>query len=202
MKSKILVTYATKSGSTAEVAQAIGQKLAEGGAIVEVRPIKEVNHLNGYEAVIVGGPMIMGWHREAVKFVEQHRQALSRVPVAYFLIALRLTQTPASHVDGVPIYQDPGLAKPPQNGTKLSFKENYATVSNYLGPILQKVPQVKPVSAAFFGGKLDPTRLDLLSRLFVQVIIGARTGDYRHWPAINAWAAHLSPLLRGEAGGL
>ena len=61
--------------------------------------------------------------------------------------------------------------------------------------MLDKAPQVKPVSAAFFAGKLDYSRLDLLSRLFVQIIIGARPGDYRNWDAIRAWAASVRQML-------
>jgi menaquinone-dependent protoporphyrinogen IX oxidase len=52
-----------------------------------------------------------------------------------------------------------------------------------------------PVSAAFFAGKLDCSKLDFLSRLFVQVIIGAQSGDYRNWDAIRAWAAGLHSTL-------
>lgn len=198
MEHKILVAYVTKSGSTTEVARAIGQELAGDGVLVDVRPIKEVADPGGYDAVVVGGPMIFGWHREAVTFVERHQQALSQVPVAYFATALSLTSTADSNGCGVPVYEDPSLAKPPKNGAKLGFKERYATVSNYLGPALHKAPQVRPVSAAFFNGKLDTARLDLLSRLFVQLVIGARSGDYRNWEAIRAWAASLRPALIGE----
>ncbi|UCC65378.1 MAG: hypothetical protein JSV36_10180, partial [Anaerolineae bacterium] len=148
----VLVAYATKSGSTAGVAQAIGQELAGDEVHVDVHPIREVDDLSSYDAVIVGGPMIMGWHREAVNFVVRHQQALSRVPVAYFLTALSLTLTTDGTLNGVHVYQDPSLAKSPKNQAKLSFKERYATVSSYLQPALNKAPQVRPVSAAFFNG--------------------------------------------------
>jgi menaquinone-dependent protoporphyrinogen oxidase len=191
---QILIAYATKSGSTAEVAECIGKELNQDGAQVEVHPIKDVDDIGAYDAVIVGGPMIMGWHREAVQFMQKNQSALSRVPVACFLTALSLTETEAGF-DSIPVYQDPSLAKPPKNAGKLSFKEGYATVASYLRPVLDKAPQVKPVSAAFFAGKLDYSRLDLLSRLFVQVIIGARPGDYRNWDIIRAWAASLRRML-------
>jgi len=143
--------------------------------------------------------MIMGWHREAVQFLEKNQSALSQVPVACFLTALSLTETQTGF-DCIPVYKDPSLAKPPPtkgrtNADKLSFKERYATVASYLQPVLKKAPQVKPVSAAFFAGKLDYDTLDILSRLFVQVIIGAKPGDYRNWDAIRAWAAGLHPAL-------
>ncbi len=195
MQPKILITYATKSGSTAEVAQAIGGELAGHGALADVLPIESVHDLSRYNAVIIGAPMIMGWHSSAVEFIEQNWPALCQVPVAYFFLALNLTKTANGHVDGIPVFQDPSLAKLPKNAAKLSYKENYATVPNYLGPVLQKTPQVKPVSVAFFNGKLDTARLDLFSRLFVTMIIGARSGDYRNWDAIHAWAVDLFPTL-------
>ena len=195
MNRKLLITYATKSGSTAEVAEAIGQKLRGQGAQVDVMPITSVTDLSAYQGVIVGAPMIMGWHADAVKFVEQHQDALSRVPVSYFMLALNLTRTGDGKQNGVAVFQDPSLAKPPKNAAKLSFKENYATVTNYLDPVLKKAPQVKPVSVGFFNGSLDLGRLDLFSRLFVSLIIGAQPGDYRNWDAIRSWAADQAVRL-------
>jgi len=63
---KILVTFATESGSTREVAEEIGKTLRHNGTLVEVHPIRETRNLSAYDAVVVGGPMIMGWHREAL----------------------------------------------------------------------------------------------------------------------------------------
>ncbi len=41
----ILVTYATCTGSTVDVAEAIGQTLAKSGVQVEVLPMREVKKL-------------------------------------------------------------------------------------------------------------------------------------------------------------
>jgi menaquinone-dependent protoporphyrinogen oxidase len=198
MNGKILIAYATLSGSTAEVAEAIGETLGQEGMQVDVRPIKDVEDISDYAAVVVGGPMIVGWHGEAVKFLKRHRGALSQMPVAYFMTALNLTKTSQESVDGVPIYCDPRLPKAPGNPDKLSFKENYATSSRYLAPVLKKAPKVKPVSVGFFGGKLDYGTLNILQMLFVMLIIGARPGDHRNWEAIRAWGGSLRPSLLGE----
>jgi menaquinone-dependent protoporphyrinogen oxidase len=195
MVSKILVTYTTNAGSTTEVAEAIGRALTEGGTQVDLCRIGDVKDLGGYQAVVVGAPMIMGWHREAVAFLEAHHSELSRVPVACFATALSLTKTGDGVLGDTPVYLDPALARPPKNPKRPSYRENYATVSNYLGPVLAKVPQVRPVSVAFFGGKLDFGKLDLIQRLFVQFIIGARPGDFRNWDAIRAWATGLRAQL-------
>jgi menaquinone-dependent protoporphyrinogen IX oxidase len=167
MNRKILVAYATVSGSTTEVAEAIGETLGQEGTQVDVRPIKDVDDISDYEAVVVGGPMIMGWHRDAKRFLKKYQGALSQMPVAYFMTALNLTRISQESVNEVPIYCDSRLPRAPQNPDKLSFKENYATPSRYLDPVLKKAPKVKPVSVGFFGGKLDYSRLNILHMLFV-----------------------------------
>jgi menaquinone-dependent protoporphyrinogen oxidase len=195
MKRRILVAYTTNAGTTADVAQAIGEELGKDGVQVEVRRLEEVTSLDPYAAVVVGGPMIMGWHSAAVKFVKKHQRALSQVPVAYFLTAMSLTQTGETSVDATPIYVDTLLVKAPKDAARLSFRERYATVTNYLRPVLKAAPLVKPVSVGFFGGKLELYRLNLLQKLFVLLAIQAQPGDFRHWPVIREWAAGLRTTL-------
>lgn len=76
MGKKILVAYTTNAGSTTEVAEAIAKTLGQGGVQIEVRRIKEVSDMRPYDAVIVGGPMMIGWHKEAVNFLGKHQQSL------------------------------------------------------------------------------------------------------------------------------
>lgn len=192
----VLVAYATNSGSTEEVAQAVAQELGRGGAQVDVRRLEEVTNLQPYAAVVIGAPMIVGWHRAALGFVKKHRQALSRVPVAYFFTAMSLTQTDEHCIGTTPISVDSNVAKPPHNPKRLSLHERYSTPSNYLSAALKAAPSVKPVSAGFFGGKLEMFRLKLLQMLFVMLVIRAQPGDYRDWTFIRAWAAQLRIALQ------
>jgi menaquinone-dependent protoporphyrinogen IX oxidase len=141
--------------------------------------------------------MILGWHDEAVQFVETHQRDLSQKPMAYFLTTLSLTTSPETSLDTVPVYLDPSLTKPPKNGNKLSRTERFTTVAAYLEPALTKAPQVKPVSAGFFAGKLDYGRLNLFQKLFVRIIIRGEEGDFRDWNAIRAWAGEVHEALLG-----
>ena len=188
---KVLVTYATMAGSTAEVAQAVAEEIAASGVQADVLPLREVHSLAGYDGVVVGGPMIMGWHREAKRFLRQNRQALERVPLAVFITAISLTETGDRSVDGTPVTVDEKLPKPPVNERRLNFRERYAQLSNYLRPILQATHPVKPVSLGVFGGRLEYGRLKWWAVLFVMLIIQAPAGERRNWPAIRAWAADL-----------
>ena len=137
---KILVAYATMAGSTVDVAQAVGEEIAKSGVQVDVLPLGEVKDLEAYDGVVVGGPMIMGWHRAALGFLKRHRAALQRIPLAVFVTAMSLTQTGETSVDGVPVYVDEKLPKPPESEGRLNFRERYARLSNYIQPILAADP--------------------------------------------------------------
>ncbi len=192
---KVLVTYATSAGSSAEVAQAVAEEIARAGLQVDVLPVGEVPSLAGYDGVVVGGPMIMGWHRAAVGFLKRHRQAWREIPVAVFVTAMSLTQTGETSAGGAPVYVDEGLPEPAKSAGHLSLRERYATVSNYARPILGATRPACPASIAFFGGRLDYGRLKWWAVLFAMVIIRARAGERRNWTAIRSWAAELPVAL-------
>lgn len=192
---KFLVVYATMAGSTADVAQKVGEELTSCGLQVEVLPISRVGSLEAYDGVVVGGPMIMGWHREALGFLKRNRAALQRMPLAVFITAMSLTKTGETSVDGVPVTVDEKLPKPPQNEGRLSFRERYARLGNYLGPILAAVQPVKPASIGIFGGRLEYGRLKWWAVLFVMLVIQAPAGDRRNWETIRAWARGLPEAM-------
>lgn len=196
MSANILVAYTTNAGSTQEVAEAIAGELQCAGATVDVSRLDEIEDLHPYQAVVIGAPMIVGWHRGAVKFLKKHQQTLSRVPVAYFFTAMSLTKTGEAHQNFSRIEIDPNLPKDPKNPSRLSLRERYTTAEHYLNPVLRAAPLVRPVSVGIFAGKMDYIRLKPLQRLFVMFIIQAQPGDRRNWPAIKTWAASLcTPFL-------
>jgi menaquinone-dependent protoporphyrinogen oxidase len=81
----VLVTYASKHGSTKGIAEAIGERLRERGMDAEVRPIREVQSLEGYDGVVVGSAVYLGsWMKEAQAFLDRHAEALRLIPVWLF----------------------------------------------------------------------------------------------------------------------
>ncbi|TJZ99570.1 flavodoxin domain-containing protein [Actinacidiphila oryziradicis] len=84
---RVLVAYGTKNGSTAEIAEWIGEELREQHIEVDVRPAADVHGLGlgPYDAVVLGAGLYAGrWQRDAVRFARRHRQALTRCPVWLF----------------------------------------------------------------------------------------------------------------------
>ena len=131
MALSVLIAYATKKGSTREVAEALGDTLDELGLDVSVLPAADVRALEDYDAVVLGGALYMGrWHADARRFLKRHRQALADLPVAVFGMG---PLTMSEHdVDGARKQLDRALAA---------------------------VPEVEPVALTIFGGVVDPEKL-------------------------------------------
>ena len=171
---KILVAYASQYGSTGEVAGAIGGALCKTGMAADVRLVANVNNLSGYQAVIVGSPVQNdAWMDDAVGFVEANRDALSEVPVAYFLTCMTL-----------------GLD--PQPGGR----ERMARV---LAHVREQVPEVVPVDEGLFAGTIPVGYVSPILAGAYQAL-GYQEDDFqgidfRDWDAIQAWAKGLGSKL-------
>jgi len=89
--SRILVVFATRNGSTEEVAGAIAGTLREIGPIVDLRPARAAREpIDGADLVVLGAPLYSGrWHRDAHRFLKRHRNELARVPIAVFVMGPR-----------------------------------------------------------------------------------------------------------------
>ncbi len=170
MADKILVTYASRTGSTAGVAEAIGRTLSESGLRVDVRPMTDAADLTPYRAVVVGSAIQnRQWLPEAMQFMQAQRAALAGKPCAIFLVCMTLAMRMGD------------------------YRQHVAT---WLEPVRQLV---QPVSEGLFPGVLDigkiPSAGDRL-KFRLSVLCGVwKEGDHRDWNAIRAWAEGLVPLL-------
>ena len=74
---KVLVTYGSVMGSTAEIAEWIAEELRRAGLEVVVGDAGTAPSPNGFQAVVVGSAVYHGrWRPEAVRFLRDHRVAL------------------------------------------------------------------------------------------------------------------------------
>ena len=163
---RILIAYVTRGGSTAEIAHAIAEELRAGWHTADTVETEKVTSLQGYDAVVIGGPMYMGHIDGRVgKFVRRHAADLAKVPVAGFAVGLAA----ASH--------DP---------------EGMAWTEKALRGALDPL---RPVTETVFAGKLDPEKLSWFQRWIVKKV-KSPVGDFRDWVAIAAWARELPGKMK------
>jgi menaquinone-dependent protoporphyrinogen oxidase len=157
MTPKILVAYATKCGSTIEIAESIGKTLASDGAAVEVKPVQEIGDISGYDAVVLGSAIRMGqWLPEALEFAKQHQATLEAIPTAIFTAhILNTDDSPAS----------------------LSARQSYTAQLRQI---------IDPCAEAFFAGKIDPALLNFFEMTLFK-LVDSPEGDFRDWKKIEAW---------------
>ena len=90
--------------------------------------ISQVKSIGEYDSVVIGAPMIFGWHNQARKFVRKFAHDLSTKKVAYFANAMRLTLNNSEQLPKVALTIDPNLAQEPENPPRLSIKERFTTI--------------------------------------------------------------------------
>jgi menaquinone-dependent protoporphyrinogen oxidase len=82
---RVLVTWGSKRGGTADIGRILGDALASRGFEVAARPVNDVEDLGTFNAVIIGGALYGNlWPREARRFVIRHMTQLRTVPVWLF----------------------------------------------------------------------------------------------------------------------
>jgi menaquinone-dependent protoporphyrinogen oxidase len=85
MSARVLVAYATKLGSTGEIAEAIAQVLRDGGHRAFAMPARDVTSLDDWDAVILGSALYAAyWQKDARRFAERFREDLQARPLWLF----------------------------------------------------------------------------------------------------------------------
>lgn len=85
MSARVLVAYATKLGSTAEIAETIAHVLRDGGHYAVATPAREVASLDEFDAVVLGSALYAAyWQRDAHRFIERFREQLKARPLWLF----------------------------------------------------------------------------------------------------------------------
>lgn len=166
MKNRVLVCYATKYGSTEEIAKEIGAVLQGEGLATDVTPVDRVTDIAEYRAVIIGSPIYMGkWLHSPQQFVRDHRFALSHRKVAAFSVGYSLRDRLLEHlrnadraVDAIRLY-------------------------------------VEPVDVGMFAGRVVPDTVSEADRAIL-TLGGVEQGDFRDWGEIRAWAKKISNVIK------
>jgi menaquinone-dependent protoporphyrinogen oxidase len=168
---RVLVTYSSKYGATAGIAERIGEGLRKSGLRVDVLSVDRVADLAPYDAVVLGSGVYMGnWRKDAATFLTANESALASRPVWLFS-------------DG-----PTGEGEPTDLMNGWRFPQALQPVAD----------RIHARDIAFFHGALDAKRLSFADKLVVRAV-KAPLGDYRDWERIEAWAAEIAAALASES---
>jgi len=163
----VLIAYASRYGSTREVAEAVAAALRESGLEVECRLMREVRSLQGYRAVVLGTAIYMfHLHKDARRFLSRQRQALADRPVAIFAMG--------------PLNND---------------EKEWQGVREQVDKDLAQFPWFTPIALEIFGGVFDPAKLRFPYNL-LPALRRLPASDIRDWGTIRAWASDLAMKLQ------
>jgi menaquinone-dependent protoporphyrinogen oxidase len=166
MEHLVLVTYATRFGSTSETAQEVAETLRARGLAVDFQPIKRVASVERYDAVVLGAALYIGrLHKDARRFLSAQQIAFAKIPIALF-------------VPG-PV----GMREKDWTGAK-----------HQLDVELDRIPWLAPIARQIVGGKFDPRSLGFAYRL-IPALRKIPPSDARDWTAIRTWANDLAGKL-------
>jgi menaquinone-dependent protoporphyrinogen oxidase len=86
----VLVAYATKHGSTAEVAAEVARVIAASGSQVQLLPASDVKDILPFHLIVLGAPLCAGkWHKDAVRLLKRQKTGLAGRRVAIFALGPR-----------------------------------------------------------------------------------------------------------------
>jgi menaquinone-dependent protoporphyrinogen oxidase len=158
---KVLVTYATKYGTTREIAEVIAGVLTRAGFDTDVIPVMEVGIIDAYDAIVIGSPLYMGKILvEAREFCEQYKPYLEGKWIAFF-------------VSGIAVCKE-------ENNNKKTMLDAIDAMSEY----------VKIDEKGTFGGRLSLNILSE-SDMQLATIAGASEGDFLNMEDVRAWAKEI-----------
>ena len=175
MQSSVLIAFATRSGTTAEVAEAIAAAMQEAGVPAEIMAVSQVNSLAGREAVILGAPLYVGrFPKDFRLFLRLHRDALAAMRPWFFVLG------------------------PTRNEPK-----DFEAARKQAEQQLAHYTRLHPADLHIFGGRWSTTALpfpfSLVRRVPGNPLSRIPGEDIRDWAAIRDWAMGIAKQIRPAA---
>ena len=167
---RILVTYGTKHGSTAEIATRIGQRITAAGFDTDTLQSNLGIDITKYDALVVGSPIYAGqWLPEPTLLVAIHRERVENIPTALFSVGM---------ID----VKHPGKLR----------EEHDAWIEKAFN---QEEIQLNIVSTGTFQGAYSRSNLPTWMRVVDSIIRIAPQGDHRQWDEIERWGDDVAVTL-------
>jgi len=169
-RQKVLVAYATRNGSTAGIARAIGEELNRMGLETDVRSVEEVRDVRLYGAVVLGSAIYwLHWRKEALRFGTRHAEELRRRPV--WLFGSGPLDRSAEGKDIRPVRAAANLAA-----------------------------RIGARGHATFGGRLSEDGTGKMPRMARGMVQQGKETDYRNFDQIRSWARRIGVEIGASSG--
>ncbi len=173
MHSNVLVAYATRTGSSEEVAQAIAEVLRNHNVTVDLRPAKNVTSIQPYTAAMIAAPLYMGkLHKDMRRFLSAHRAALIKAQVALFIL-----------------------------GPTQKEEKDWTGAKQQLEKELKTFPWLLPVAQHIVGGRFDPARMGFPFNL-IPAMRKMPASDALDWNLIREKAGELAMIFKNTGAAM
>ena len=162
---RALIAYATKYGTTKEIAEEIQGVLTENGIESDITNVMETGTIDSYDAVILGSPVYMGKMLvEARDFCQRYKPYLIDKWLAIF-------------VDGI-------SCCPPEANNTSPMIAAINEMSEYVRPAMKKI----------FAGAFSPVGLSEGDAQIADMV-HPPVGDFRDHEEIRTWAREVASAI-------
>ena len=173
MPAEVLIAYCSRSGSTAEVAQAIGETMRAAGVLADVKPLAEIESVAHGRAVMLGTALYIGhFPKEFHQFVTRFQKELEAVRPWIFVLG--------------PTEKD---------------RKQFAAAEEQARKELGRHPWLRAADVRILGGKFDPRHLNLpfpmslMTKLPANPMRKLPPSDIRDWDWIRRWTEAIAEQL-------
>ena len=168
---RILVTYGTKYGSTAEIAARVGQRFADAGFDTDVLHANLGIHVAKYDGFVVGSPMYAGtWLPDPSLLLVVNKEHVATPPVALFSVGM---------ID----VKHPGKLR----------EEHDAWVGK---AFVDEGIELNVVATGVFNGYYSLRNLPWWMRFVESILRVTPRGDHRDWERIERWSDETAQTMR------
>ncbi len=170
MENKVLVTYGTKYGATAQIAEKIGEVLKQAGLQADVVDTRKTPDPSAYNAVVIGSAVYIGmWRKEVNNFIKKYAGTLAQKPVWVF------------------------SSGPTGQGNPVEMMQGWIIPKS----IKAEIDNIKPRDITVFHGATNESKWNFLEKAAIKNV-KAPLGDFRDWNAITAWANSIAAKLKRQ----
>ena len=179
----VLVTYATWTGATREVANFIAETMRKSSLNIDVLPVKNISSIDGYDCLVFGTSIHAGQPvKGLVNFLRKYSNEVQERPHAFFVVCANMNE---------------------------NTNENRTETEDWLMKALDNIGPFHPISIGYFAGAIlteseEYAQQNIFLKKVIQGMKEKYLGDFgktdfRDWEAISQWATELIKLINKKA---